>query len=148
MWLFEGLLVVIKVIRGWIIKISLLVPSVVTWQYHWESSPLSRLYDPSSHDQHYHRHHHWHFWLSDLQSKPTLMLFCTCPCPFSFCLSSSCSSSHPGWLLPNLYNFCSISPLPPSLFPMAGDHLNVAFHLKLRHMNEHYRILSHKPIWV
>ena len=36
----------------------------------------------------------------------------------------------------------------PTPSPMAGDHLNVAFHLKLRHMNEHYRILSHKPIWV
>ena len=30
----------IKVILRWIIKISLLEPSVVTWQYHWESSTL------------------------------------------------------------------------------------------------------------
>ena len=40
------------------------------------------------------------------------------------------------------------TPSLPSSSPMAGDHLNVAFHLKLRHMNEHYRILSHKPISV
>lgn len=88
MWLFEGLLMAIKVILRWIIKISLLEPSVVTWQYHWESSPLSRLYDLSSHEQH---HHHHHSALYHLHSS---------------------SSSLPGFS-PNLYNFCSISPLPP-----------------------------------
>ena len=147
MWLFEGLLMVIKVIRGWIIKISLLErPSVVTWQYHWESSPLSRLYDPSSHDQHYYPHPQMlSFLVVYWKANPCLFsCFCTCPCSSWFIIFVLLFTSSP---LPNLYNFGSISPLPPSS-PMAGDHLNVAFHLKLRHMNEHYRILSHKPIWV
>lgn len=117
MWLFEGLLMVIKVIRGWIIKISLLErPSVVTWQYHWESSPLSRLYDPSSHDQHYHPHPQMlSFLVVYWKANPCLFsCFCTCPCSSSFIIFVLLFTSSP---LPNLYNFGSISPLPPSLPP-------------------------------
>ena len=57
-----------------------------------------------------------------------------------------CSPSYHDGFSPIFTTFAQYPRLDSLPFPMAGDHLNVAFHLKLRHMNEHYRILSHKPI--
>lgn len=59
-----------------------------------------------------------------------------------------CSPSCHDGFSPIFTTFAQYPLLDSLAFPMAGDHLNVAFHLKLRHMNEHYRILSHRPIWV